>query len=267
MWPERGIPALIVVLWTASFLGAGCASPLANANSLGSSSNSVGGSNSLGPSDLPASAAVAPKREPGSNGDGRIVLAADTSTSATTPSAYRIGPADILDISVFNVPELSKTVQVAETGTVNFPLVGEVPAAGKTAQQLERELTAKLGAKYLQNPQVTVLVKENNSQRVTVEGAVKTPGVYPMKGGTTLLQSMAMAGGLDPSSDSTVLVLRTSGGKRSAAKFDVAAIQKGKAEDPALQAGDVLVVGTSAIRAGFNNILKFLPVASLFAFL
>jgi len=175
---------------------------------------------------------------------------------------------DVLDISVYQVPDLSKTVQVAETGTINFPLVGEVSAAGKTAQQLERELAAKLGAKYLQNPQVTVLVKENNSQRFTIEGAVKSPGVFPMKGETTLLQSMAMAGGIDTAiSDSTVLVLRNSGGKRSAAKFDVAAIQKGKAEDPPIQSGDVLVVGTSAIKAGFSNVLKVLPIAGLFAFL
>ena len=164
---------------------------------------------------------------------------------------------------MFNVPDLSKTVQVAETGTVNLPLVGEVPAAGKTAQQLERELTAKLGAKYLQNPQVTVLVKENNSHKVTIEGAVKSPGVYPMKGETTLLQSMAMAGGLDPNSDSTVLLLRNNGGKRSAGKFDIAAIQNGNADDPAIQSGDVLVVGTSAIKAGFNNILKALPLVGI----
>ncbi len=175
---------------------------------------------------------------------------------------------DVLDISVFQVPDLSKTVQVADTGTINFPLVGEVPAAGKTAQQLERELAAKLGAKYLQNPQVTVLVKENNSQRFTIEGAVRSPGVFPMKGQTTLLQSMAMAGGIDTvTSDSTVLVLRYTDGKRSAAKFDVAAIQKGNAEDPPIQPGDVLVVGTSAIKAGFNNVLKALPLAAVFTLL
>lgn len=212
-----------------------------------------------------ASAGTAPKPESGPRGVAQV---ADAHFSAAIAGAYKIGPADVLDISVFNVPELSKTVQVADTGTVNFPLVGDVPAAGKTAQQLERELTAKLSAKYIQNPQVTVLLKENNSQLVTIEGAVKSPGVYPMKGDTTLLRSMALAGGIDTSvSDSTVLVLRNNGGKRSAAKFDVAAIQKGTAEDPPLQSGDVLVVGNSAIKAGFNTILKALPLAGLFAVL
>ena len=100
-----------------------------------------------------------------------------------------------MDVSVFKVPELSKSVQVADTGTINLPLVGEVPAAGKTAQEVEQDLTKKLGAKYLQNPQVTVFVKEYNSQRVTIEGAVKKPGVYPVRGKTSLLQFIAMAEG------------------------------------------------------------------------
>jgi polysaccharide export outer membrane protein len=180
---------------------------------------------------------------------------------------YRIGAADVLEISVFKVPDLSKTVLVSETGMINLPLVGEVQAAGKTTQELERDLTAKLGATYLQNPQVTVLVRENNSQRITIQGAVEKPGVYPVKGETTLVQIVAMAGGFKATSDSTVLILRTTEGKRSAAKFDVDTILKGKADDPPMQAGDVVVAGTSAIKAGFNNVLKALPLAGLFAIL
>jgi polysaccharide export outer membrane protein len=189
--------------------------------------------------------------------------------AAATPgsSAYRIGALDVLDISVFQVPELTKTVQVADTGTINLPLVGEVSVVGKTAQEVERALTAKLGAKYIQDPQVTVYVKEYNSQQITVEGAIKKPGVFPLKGKTSLLQVIALADGFDPNSDWTVLILRQSNGKRSAAKFDVNAIQKGRAEDPLLQPGDVVVAGSSAIKAGFNSILKALPVAGLFSFL
>ena len=136
-----------------------------------------------------------------------------------TAGAYRIGSADMLDITVFKVPELSKTVQVSETGTINLPLVGEVQAAGKTTQELERVLTAKLGATYLQNPQVSVLVKENNSQHVTIQGAVEKTGVYPVKGKTSLLELVAMAGGLKSTSDSTVLVLRQDGGKTVGSKI------------------------------------------------
>ena len=215
-----------------------------------------------------------PKREAPRGTDSRAVGTAVTQEAPrgtdaraahpakTSTAQYQIGPVDVLDISVFKVPELSKSVEVADDGTINLPLLGEVPAAGKTAQQLERDLTAKLGAQYLQNPQVTVIVRENNSQHVTVQGAIEKPGVYPLKGKTTLLELVAMAGGFLDISNSTVLVLRNSEGKRSAAKFDVADIQKGQAEDPTMQSDDVIVAGTSAIKQAFNAVLKALPVAS-----
>ena len=81
-----------------------------------------------------------------------------------------IGPRDVIGIEVFKVPDLARSVQVAETGTVNLPLLGEVRASGKSAQQLERDLTARYGGRYLKDPQVTVKVVEYNSQRVTIEG-------------------------------------------------------------------------------------------------
>lgn len=195
--------------------------------------------------------------------------AADAFTSVATPgnTAYKIGPQDVIEVSVFKVPELSKSVQVADTGTVNLPLVGEIPAAGKTAQEVERDLTKQLGAKYLQNPQVTVYVKEYNSQRVTIEGAVKKPGVYPVRGKNSLLQFIAMAEGLDPNSDSTVVVFRQIDGKRSAARFDIGEIRSNQAPDPAIQSGDVVVAGTSALKETFNNLMKALPIAGAFALL
>jgi polysaccharide biosynthesis/export protein len=187
-----------------------------------------------------------------------------TSVRASRGAVYRIGAQDVLEVSVFKVPELSKSVQVAGSGTVNLPLVGEVPVAGKTAQEVEHDLASRLGAKYLQNPQVTVYVKEHNSQSVTVEGAVKKPGVYPMKGKTSLLQSLAMAEGFDANSDTTVVVFRYADGNRMAARFEVDNIRSGHAEDPLLQGGDVVVVGTSAIKETFNNVLRILPVVGAF---
>jgi len=158
-------------------------------------------------------------------------------------------------------------VQVADTGSVSLPLVGEVQVVGRTAQDLERDLTRRLGAKYLQNPQVNVYIREYNSQRVTVEGAVKSPGVYPLKGKTTLLQTVASAGGLADNADSTIVVFRQENGKRAAAKFDLDDIRSGSAEDPALQAGDVIVVSNSMIKTGLGNVLKLLPLVGLFALL
>lgn len=179
--------------------------------------------------------------------------------SLTRPgsSAYKIGPQDVLDISVFKVPELSKSVQVADTGTVNLPLVGEILAAGKSAQEIEHDLTIELGGKYLQSPQVTVYVREYNSQRVTVEGAVKKPGVYALRGRTSLLQFIAMAEGQDNSSASgNVLIFREAEGRRSAARFDLDEIRAGRADDPVMRAGDVIVVDVSAAKAVFSTLLR-----------
>lgn len=203
-------------------------------------------------------------------GDGKpLAHAADKLTSAATPgsSGYKVGPLDVVEFSVFKVPELTRTVQVAETGTVNLPLVGEVQAAGRTAQEIERELVKTLGAKYLQSPQVTILVKEYNSQRVTIEGAVKRPGVYPIRTKTSLLQVIATAEGLTPSSDTTVVVFRQVAGKRMAAKFDISDIRSGSTRDPPIQSGDVIVAPSSAVKGAFDTILKSLPVASVFALL
>ena len=194
------------------------------------------------------------------------VKAAEELIAAGTPgsSAYKIGPQDVLELSVFKVPELSRMVQVADTGTANFPLIGEVPATGRTAQEVERDVTKRLGSKYLQNPQVTVFVREYNSQRVTVEGAVKKPGVYPIRGRSTLLQFMAVAEGSDMNAGSEILIFRQSNGKRAAAKFDLDDIRTGKVDDPLLQSGDVIVVPTSAMKEAFNNFVKVSPVLNVF---
>jgi polysaccharide biosynthesis/export protein len=188
-------------------------------------------------------------------------------SSGAAGGSYRIGPFDVLDITVFQVPELTKSVQVGDNGVINLPLVGEVNVGGKTPNEVERDLTAKLGAQYLQNPQVSVYVKEYNSQSVTISGAVNKPGVYPIKGKTSLMQAIAMAGDLTPNSDSNILVLRQNDGKRMAGRFDLSTIQNGRADDPALQAGDQIVAGSSAMKKGFNAILRALPLVGTFALL
>jgi polysaccharide export outer membrane protein len=201
----------------------------------------------------------------GSVEDFKAVGNAAIQGSTPGNSAYKIGPLDVLDVTVFKVKDLESHVQVAESGTINLPLVGEVQAAGRTAQEIERDLEKRLGAKYLKNPQVTIYVKEYNSQRLTVEGAVRKPGVYPVKGKTTLLQAIAMAEGQNPDlASSEVVVFRKTDGQRTAARFDVDEIRAGTAEDPIMRQGDVVVVETSAGKVAFNNVVKVLPVATLF---
>jgi polysaccharide export outer membrane protein len=197
----------------------------------------------------------------------QLTEVADRYMATNTPGngSYKVGPQDVIEISVFKVPELSKSVQVADAGTVNLPLVGEVSASGKTARELERDLTTQLGAKYLRNPQVTVYVREYNSQRVTIEGAIRTPGVYPLKGRTTLLQIVATAGSLDKeTASSEVAVFRSINGKKHAAKYDFDDIRAGRAPDPVLQEGDVIIVDTSTSKTMLGGVMRMLPLTSLF---
>ncbi len=182
-----------------------------------------------------------------------------------TEAEYRIGPTDLIDISVFQVPDLTQEVKVDAHGQINMPLIGAVQAGGKTVPELEKEIKTKLEAKYLQSAQVTVFVKEANSQQVTVDGAVTKPGMVPLNGTTSLLQTIAMSGGLSDNADPHgVLVFRTVDQKRMVAKFDLAAIRKGQAQDPMLYGGDIVVVDSSAFGSAWSKISKAVPVLGVF---
>ena len=171
-------------------------------------------------------------------------------------------------MSVFKVAELSKTIQVSDGGSINLPLLGEVPVAGSTARDVEQDLTKKLGAKYLQNPQVTVYIKEYNSQRVTVDGAVNKPGVFPLTGKTTLIQALSLAGGLnDMASPRNIFVLRTVKGKRMAARFDLTEIRTGAKPDPVIIAGDIVIVDESGAKQVLEAASKAMQFTGIFSML
>ncbi|MFT7574932.1 MAG: polysaccharide export outer membrane protein [Alphaproteobacteria bacterium] len=228
--------------------------------------NSMGG---LGSAGAKAQIMTASTRVTSPAATEQLRRLAHQATVASNPvfGGYRIGPQDVLQVSVFNVPELSKAVEVAEGGTINYPLIGETLAAGRTTRDLEISLARSLGAKYLQKPQVSVMITKHNSQRVTIEGAVKRPGVYPLLGKMSLLQLVATAEGLSESSDDNVIVFRQINGHRTAARFSVESVRNGTRDDPSLQPGDVIIANTSASKKLFNNILRAMPVAGLFALL
>jgi len=253
---ERCVPILPLVLLVAGGLWlTGCGSSL-NGEELSASQT-----------EKALKGGFIPDSEAEKHKGARLPKGADAFASSSIPgnAAYKIGPQDVLDISVFKAPELARQVQVADAGTINLPLVGEVKAAGRTAQEIERDLAAKLSVKHLKSPQVTVYVKEFNSQRVTVEGAVRKPGVYPLRGRTTLMQSLALAQGLDPTSDtSNVIIFRQVDGKRYAAKFDIDQIRAGKTEDPVILQGDMVVANASAMKAAWEGFLQVLPSSSGF---
>jgi polysaccharide export outer membrane protein len=191
-----------------------------------------------------------------------IVAAIPNSSEAE----YHIGPGDVVEVSVFQVPDLSKTVQVSASGEIALPLIGVIAAGGKTVADLEMEIAAKLGEKYLQSPQVSVFVKEPMSQRVTVEGAVANPGILALTGPTTLLQTVALSGGLKDGADARgIVVFRTVNQQRMAAKFDLTAIRAGKALDPVLHGGDIVVVDQSGISSALGALRQNLPMYGLFS--
>lgn len=125
------------------------------------------------------------------------------------PSAvndYRIGTKDLLEVRVFELPELNQTVRVAEDGSISLSLLGKVDVAGLTAQELEKRLASILDQKYTKAAHVTVFIKEY--QKVAVFGAVGKPGNYELVGPTTLLQVISQAGGLTPDAMSELYVFR-----------------------------------------------------------
>ncbi len=156
-------------------------------------------------------------------------------------------------------------MQVADVGTVNLPLVGEVQAAGRTARDLERDLAKKLGAKYLQSPQVTVYVKEFNSRRVTIDGVGQEAWRLSDPWPNDARAAHRHGGGAHrPSDASGIVVFRTVKGKRSAARFDLDEIRSGAADDPDIEEGDVIVVSQSMTKTAFQNFIKALPLTSVF---
>jgi len=121
---------------------------------------------------------------------------------------YKIGAKDLLEISVFGLEEMNKTVRVSEDGKITLPLLGEVEVEGLTKTELEKKLSQLLEEKYLQSPQVTVFIKEYQSKRISVLGAVGKPGPYELLGRQTLLQLISEAGGLTEDAGDDIIVIR-----------------------------------------------------------
>ncbi len=201
------------------------------------------------------------------SGGGELPPPDTTSASGAYKGAsdYRVGSQDLLEVSVFGVEDLNKTVRVNSNGQVSLPLVGSVMAGGRTIPELEKDIAAKLGQGYLQNPQVSVFVKEYTSQRVTLEGEVTKPGIYPITGKTTLIQAVAIAGGLTDLADlGGVVLFREVDGKRMAAAYDMSALRKGAVADPQVYGDDVIVVEKNGSKSAFREFIKAVPALGYF---
>lgn len=178
---------------------------------------------------------------------------------------YKISPMDQLTIKVFKSEELSGDYDVDLTGRISLPFVGEIQAANLTTSQLDERLTSLLGEKYLEHPDVAVSIKKSTARVVTVDGAVRESGSFPVGGAVSLIQVVAMAKGTsEDANPRRVAVFRTIGGQRQAAAFDLTAIRRGEMPDPQIYPGDIVVVDGSAIKAFQKQLLQSTTLFSIF---
>lgn len=160
--------------------------------------------------------------------------------------------------------ELPK-VQIDESGNVSLPLIGQVAAAGRTIAELSGDIQSAYANRYVRDPRVTVSLLNASSGMVAVEGEVKTPGVYAIRPGYTLLSSMALAGSpLSTARIDHVLIFWKINGQRMGGRFDLKAIRSGKVDDPPVMNGDVVVVGFSRKAGLYQDFLKLTPLLNTF---
>ena len=159
-------------------------------------------------------------------------------------ASYRVGPEDVLEISVWREDTLKKEVLVMPDGNVSYPLIGEVQAAGRTVREIREEITKRLD-KYIPDPVVSVTVLKPGSQRVYVLGKVNKPGDFPVGRYVDVLQALSMAGGVTPFADTNnIRIMRRDGERQVVLPFEYGAVVRGQKleENVELRAGDVVVV-------------------------
>ena len=195
----------------------------------------------------------------------RELAAPDTPTVVALEANYKIAPMDKLAIKVFRMEDMTGEYDVDLAGHISLPLIGEVEAANLTTADLDDLLTAKLGEKFLEHPDVSVALKQSVGRMVTLDGAVREPGSYPVMRTLTLMQAVALAKGVtEDSNPRRVAVFRTIAGKRQAAAFDLTDIRRGQATDPPVYPGDIVIVDGSAIKQLQKQIMQSVPLLSIF---
>ncbi|MER9627413.1 polysaccharide biosynthesis/export family protein [Mesorhizobium sp. M0185] len=193
----------------------------------------------------------------------RVVKELPAPQNTQNGSEQPLSPNDVLEVNVFQVDNLNRTVQVDSAGQISLPLIGTITAAGKTVRQLEQEIETTYGAKYLQSPDVTIFVKESIGQRITVDGEVNRAGIYPVSSNSSLIDAIALAGGFNAVGDAKkVFVYRTIGPTTLVANYNVEEIRGGKSGNPRIYGGDKIVVFASKSKIAMNNLKDALGVAS-----
>jgi polysaccharide export outer membrane protein len=162
----------------------------------------------------------------------------------TPPADYLIGPADVLTIVFWREKDLSTDVVVRPDGKISLPLINEIQAAGLSPEALRNKVTEAAG-KFLEGPVVNVIVKEIKSRQVFITGQVGRPGPYPLTGPTTVLQLIAVAGGVAEYADKkNIVIYRTENGREVSYRFNYADVAKRKnlQQNIELKPGDTILV-------------------------
>lgn len=196
--------------------------------------------------------------------DTSALPAPDFSDFAPAAEEGIIRPLDLIAIEVFGVEELSREVRVGANGTLDYPLIGSVQASGLTTDELSLELENRFRSAYVRQPDVTSQITERNAQFVTVGGEVSRPGRFPVASSITLLEAVAIGGGLDEfAAREDVLVFRTVGDERYIGVYNLEGIARGNYADPTIYPNDIVMVGSSPGSRRLERILGiFTAIAS-----
>jgi polysaccharide export outer membrane protein len=190
--------------------------------------------------------------------------APDVQSQPVANASHPIGALDTISVSVFQVESLSGDYKVDAQGKIDYPLLGSVQAQGRTTQELREQMAAALSKKYLQSPNVQVAIKDRAEQTITVDGSVRSPGQFIVKGPTTLLQAVAMAKGTtEDANPSRIIVFRTIRGEKMAGAFDLQDIRRAKSEDPVIYGNDIIIVDGSRARQMYRELMGSLPLLSI----
>jgi polysaccharide biosynthesis/export protein len=163
--------------------------------------------------------------------------------AAASPS-YAIGPEDVIGVLVWREPDMSGDVTVRPDGKISLPLIGDLEAAGRTPESLAAEIQ-KAAARFVDQPNVSVVIRQVNSRKVFITGQVKQSGSFPLAGPRTVLQLIALAGGLTEYADAgNIRVMRTEDGRTRTYKFNYKDVSKGQhlEQNIELKPGDTVVV-------------------------
>lgn len=174
-----------------------------------------------------------------------LLLFASAGPARAASGDYILGPGDVIRINVYDHPDLVTEARISESGTISFPLLGEIKIGGDTTNKAEARIAAALSRRGLvKEPQINITVEQYKSQQISVLGQVNRPGRYPIEGPATVTDLLAMAQGINAAGSDTVILVHRGGGKTARRPVDTVALFEGHGDgkDPTVGNGDIIYV-------------------------